>query len=115
MERDLVEAFVDAFNAEDVEALEMVLDRDVVLIGARGRLVGVDAVKKWAERTPGGHMHQRLVLNDVNEAGPGDRLVADIRRQWFWQGTEDLADESHLKVTVETRAGLITHWEIEQL
>jgi len=114
MDKDLVQAFVDAFNAEDLEALAMVLDDDVVLIGQRGRIVGIDAVKKWATRIPGGDLHQHLVVDNVTRTGPGDRMVADVRRQWLWKEGGGIADESHLKITVEAREGRITHWEIEQ-
>ncbi len=114
MERDLVQAFVDAFNSEDLDELEMVLDDDVVLVGMRGRHVGIPAVRKWATRKPGGELHQRLVLDSV-EMGPGERMVASIDREWLWKGTEEVADRSRLQVTVAVRGNRITHWEIDEV
>jgi hypothetical protein len=52
--RDSVRAFVDAFNAEDLDALGATLTEDVEIQGGRGLIEGRDEAREWATRKPTG-------------------------------------------------------------
>jgi len=102
---DLIRAFYDAFNAQDLEALVATLHPDVEMVTARGPRYGHEGARVWATRLPSGELEQRVVLDGVREHG--DRAVALIRRQWWWQGKDELADEEELGAVFELRDGLI--------
>jgi ketosteroid isomerase-like protein len=106
---DAVRAFVDAFNAEDLDALIGTLTDDIEIQSGRGLVEGHDEVRRWASRNPRGYLHQRLVLDDVVEDGA--HALATIRRQWFWRHSGQVADEQRLFYVATLRDGLICRWQ----
>ena len=102
---DLIRAFYDAFNEEDLEALVATLHGDVELVTARGPRLGHQGARTWATRNPGGELEQRIALDGVRQHG--DRAVALIRRQWWWREEGELAEEEELGAVFELRDGLI--------
>ena len=105
-----IAAFVDAFNAEDLDALESVISPTVEIQTRRGLARGRDEARAWATRTPSGELHQRLVLEGVR--ADGHPPVALIHRQWFWERDRKVALEEELGVLVTLdRDGLIAHWQ----
>jgi nuclear transport factor 2 (NTF2) superfamily protein len=109
---DAVRAFVDAFNAEDLDALGATLTADVEIQGGRGLVEGRDEARDWATRKPSGELHQRLVLDRLEEHGA--HVIADLRRQWVWirngEATDDVANEQVLFYVATIRDGLISRW-----
>jgi nuclear transport factor 2 (NTF2) superfamily protein len=103
-----VRRFVDAFNAEDLDALIATLSPDVEIQSSRGLIEGREEVRRWATRKPSGDLHQRLVLDDVSEHGA--HAVASVRRQWTWPDGE-VADEQELFYVATVRDGLICRWQ----
>jgi hypothetical protein len=104
----VVRRFVDAFNAEDLDALVATLTGDVEIQSGRGLVSGREEVRRWARRMPSGDLHQRLVLDDVSEHGA--HAVASMRRQWTWPDGE-IADEQALFYVATVRDGLICRWQ----
>ena len=102
---DLIRAFYEAFNEEDLDGFVATLHPDVELVTARGPRFGHEGARTWATRNPGGELEQRIVLDGVRQHG--DRAVALIRRQWWWRGQDELADEEELGAMFELRDGLI--------
>lgn len=102
---DLVRRFYDAFNAQDLEGLAATLHPQAELVTARGPRYGREGARVWATREPGGELEQRVVLEGVREHG--QRAVALIRRQWWWSGREELAEDEELAALFEFREGLI--------
>ncbi len=106
----VVGAFVDAFNAENLEALVALLSESVEVHGGRGVVRGRVAARDWATRRPTGELHQELVLDDV--IVDGDRAVALARRQWVWAESGEVADEEELGIAVTLdEDGLIGRWQ----
>jgi nuclear transport factor 2 (NTF2) superfamily protein len=107
-----VQVFVDAFNAEDLDALESTLTEDIEIQGGRGLMEGRDEVREWATRKPSGELHQRLVVDGLEEHGA--HVVADLRRQWVWKRDGDIrgrvADEQAIFYVATIRDGLIARW-----
>ncbi|MGH2988235.1 MAG: nuclear transport factor 2 family protein [Solirubrobacterales bacterium] len=105
-----IAAFIDAFNAEDLDALAEVLAESIEIQGRRGLVRGRDEVRDWATRKPPRYLHQRLILDQVRaDAHPP---VALIRRQWFWREDGKVADEEELAVLVTLDDdGLICRWQ----
>lgn len=112
MRRDpaaVVGAFVDAFNAENLDAMVAVLSESVEIHGGRGVVRGRERAREWATRRPTGELRQRLVVDRVHEDSAPP--VALIRRQWLWSEDGEIADEQRLGVLVELDAdGLIRRW-----
>ena len=105
---DVVRAFVDAFNAEDLDALAETLSEDVEIQGSRGLVEGRAEAREWATRRPSGDLHQRLVLDDVSERG--GHVLATVRRQWHWRDGDETAHEQELFYVATIRDGLICRW-----
>jgi hypothetical protein len=109
---EAVQAFVDAFNAEDLDALESTLTEDIEVQGGRGLMEGRDEVREWATRKPSGELHQRLVVDGLEERGA--HVIADLRRQWVWMRggapSDKVADEQVLFYVATIRDGLIARW-----
>ena len=109
---DAVRAFVDAFNADDLNALVATLTDDVEIQGGRGLLEGREEVREWATRKPSGELHQQLVLDGMEEHGA--HVLAELRRQWIWmeggEPTERIGDEQKLFYVATIRDGLIARW-----
>ena len=107
---DAVRAFIDAFNAEDLDALVDLCDPEVEVQASRGIVIGHDEVRRWATRNPSGDLHQRLVVDSLREEGP--HVIAFVRREWFWREEPDhVADEQELAIVVTMRDGLIARWQ----
>jgi nuclear transport factor 2 (NTF2) superfamily protein len=109
---DAVRAFIDAFNAEDLDALQSTLTEDIEVQGGRGLMEGRAEVREWATRKPSGELHQRLVVDRLEERGA--HVIADLRRQWVWRRDGDIsgkvADEQALFYVATIRDGLIARW-----
>jgi limonene-1,2-epoxide hydrolase len=106
---EAVNAFIDAFNAEDLDALVAVLDPEVEIQGRRGLVIGPDEAREWATRKPSGDLHQRLVLDGLRT--DGHPAVALVRRQWLWADGGEIAEEEELAVLVSFAGdGRIAGW-----
>jgi len=106
----VVGAFVDAFNAENLDALVALLSESVEVHGGRGVVRGRVAARDWATRRPTGELHQELIVDGV--IVDGDRAVALARRQWVWAATGEVADEEELGIAVTLDDdGLIGRWQ----
>jgi hypothetical protein len=105
-----ITAFIAAFNAQDLDALDAVLSETIEIQGRRGLVRGRDEVRDWATRKPPGYLRQRLILDEVRaDAHPP---VALVRRQWFWHADDEVADEEELAVLVTIdEDGLICRWQ----
>lgn len=109
---DAVRAFIDAFNAEDLDALVAVCDPEVEIQASRGIVIGHGEARAWATRNPHGNLHQRLVLEGTREDPHRVHVVALVRRQWYWREREDdVADEEELSIVATMRDGLIARWQ----
>jgi ketosteroid isomerase-like protein len=106
---DAVRAFIDAFNAEDLDALVAVLDPEVEIQTSRGIVIGHDEARRWATRNPAGELHQHLVLDDVRDEGA--HVVAQVRRRWAWREEAEVAHEQELAVVATMRGGRIARWQ----
>jgi ketosteroid isomerase-like protein len=105
---EAVRAFIDAFNAEDLDALAGTLTEDVEIQGSRGLVEGRDEVGQWATRKPSGELTQRLMLDDVSEHGA--HAVATVRREWVWREGGEIADTERIFYVATMRDGLICRW-----
>ena len=106
--RAAVRRFVDAFNAEDLDALVETLTEDVEIQGSRGLVEGRDEARKWATRKPSGELTQRLALDGVAEHGA--HAIATVRREWLWREDGTVADTERIFYVATMRDGLICRW-----
>ena len=101
-----VRRFVDAFNAEDLDAFVAALAEDVEIQGSRGLVRGREEARAWATRRPSGELRQRLIVDGVRS--DGHPAVALLRRQWAWRNGK-VADEEEFAVLISLDgAGMIT-------
>jgi SnoaL-like protein len=100
--------FINAFNAQDLEALADLLHPEVVIHGARGPRHGLDAALTWATRVETGELEQRIELDHLEAAG--SREVALVRRQWWWRDAGELAREDEMAWLFELSDGLVIAW-----
>jgi limonene-1,2-epoxide hydrolase len=105
---DAVEAFVAAFNGGDLEAFAATLDPEVEILASRGMKKGVEEAREWATRAPGG-VQQNVVIDELRESG--DFVVALTRRQWFWDRTDELANEDEMAHLFTLRGGRVYRWQ----
>jgi nuclear transport factor 2 (NTF2) superfamily protein len=109
---EAVRAFIEAFNARDLDALVATLTEDVEIQGSRGLVEGREEVRQWATRKPSGELHQRLVLDGMEQHGT--HVLAELRRQWLWtehgEPTGKVGDEQTLFYVATIRDGLIARW-----
>jgi ketosteroid isomerase-like protein len=103
-----VRAFVDAFNAEDIDAVIATLTEDVEIQTPRGLIEGHEEARRWATRKPTGHLTQRLVLDGVTEHGT--HAIATVHREWLWRENDEPADQQRLYYVATLRDGLIARW-----
>ena len=103
-----VRNFIDAFNAEDLDALAATLAPDVEIQSSRGLVEGREEARRWATRKPRGELRQQLILDDV--ATHGTHAIATVRRQWLWRDGGEPADEQRLFYVATLRDGLIARW-----
>jgi limonene-1,2-epoxide hydrolase len=104
---DAVERFVETFNSQDLDAFVATLDPGVEIDSGRGPRTGREEARAWATFKPGG-VQQRVVIDELREAG--DSVVALTRRQWYWDGTDELASEDEMAHVFEIRDGLVSRW-----
>ena len=103
-----MQRFIDAFNAEDLDALAATLTEDAEIQASRGLVEGREEAKRWATRAPTGELGQRLVLEDVAERGA--HAVATVRREWAWRDEDEAADTERIFYVATMRDGLICRW-----
>jgi limonene-1,2-epoxide hydrolase len=107
---DTVRAFIDAFNAGDLDAFAITLHPEVELHAGRGLRVGVDLARVWAKRTPGG-LQQQILVDELREEG--DRVLALIARVWRWDDEDAGSEPARVELMAwlfEVRDGLIASW-----
>jgi limonene-1,2-epoxide hydrolase len=107
---EAVRTFIEAFNAEDLDALLDVLDPDVEIQASRGLVEGHDEVRAWATRKPTGELHQRLVLDAIRDEGR--HVIAFGRREWCWREEGKVAESCELAIVATIGAdGRIMRWQ----
>lgn len=107
---DTAEAFIRAFNDDDLDAFVATLHPDVEVHASRGVRRGIAEARTWATRAPGG-LQQRILLEDLREVG--DRVLALIVREWWWEDAgpgAELAGADEMAWLFELRDGLIATW-----
>jgi ketosteroid isomerase-like protein len=107
----LVREFYDAFNAEDLDRFVATLHPDVELQTARGLREGRDEARAWATRSPGGSLHQTVVVNEVLAGKRGTHAVALYTKQWHWREDSQLARADEMAALFTIRDGLVTRWQ----
>jgi limonene-1,2-epoxide hydrolase len=105
---DAVERFIEAFNSQDLDAFAETLDPEVEIVSGRGLRLGRDEARAWATFKPGG-VQQKVVVDELRESG--DHVVALTRRQWYWDGTDELASEDEMAHLFEIRDGRVARWQ----
>jgi hypothetical protein len=106
---EAVRAFVEAFNAGDLDSLVETLTDDVEVQTSRGLVEGREEARRWATRRPTGELRQRLLLDAV--ADHGAHAIADLRRQWYWRESGEVGDERPVYYVATMRDGLICRWQ----
>jgi ketosteroid isomerase-like protein len=101
-----VRRFYDAFNSEDLGAFAATLHPHVELQTARGLKLGRDEASAWATRAPDGHLHQRIVIEELVEHH--NHIVALIRKQWWWDDGREPAHDEELATVFTFKDGLIS-------
>jgi hypothetical protein len=104
-------AFIDAFNAQDLDALAATIHPEVAIHAGRGLRTGIPAARDWARRAPGG-VQQLILLEGLRERD--DRALALILREWWWDDEEESsagpARVEEMAWLFEFRDGLIASW-----
>jgi limonene-1,2-epoxide hydrolase len=101
-------AFIRAFGRQDLDGLARVLDPEVVIHSVKGTRHGLEEALAWARRVETGELTQRIEIDRI--ACAGERAVALIRRQWWWQNENKLAREDEVAWLFELRDGRIRSW-----
>jgi ketosteroid isomerase-like protein len=105
---DAVTRFIDTFNRQDLDAFEAVLHPEVEISSGRGPRRGREEARTWATFKRGG-VQQKVVIEELRENG--DAVVALTRRQWYWDGTDELASEEQMAHLFTLRDGLVARWQ----
>ena len=105
---DVVRKFIETFNSQDLDAFQEILDPEVEIVSGRGPRVGREEARAWATFKPGG-LRQKVVVDEMRESG--DQVVALPRRQWQWDGTDELATEDEMAHLFEIRNGRVARWQ----
>jgi hypothetical protein len=106
----LVEQFIASFNAQDLDAFEATLHPEIVIEAGRGPRTGREEAREWATFSPGG-VQQHQVIDELIELDGGASVLALNRRQFHWDGTEDLAGEDEMAYLFTITDGLISRWQ----
>jgi ketosteroid isomerase-like protein len=105
-QNESVRRFYDAFNSEDLDGFVAVLHPHVELQTARGLKIGREEARDWATRAPDGHLHQRIVIEDLVEHH--NHVVALVRKQWWWDDGREPAHDEELATLFTFEEGLIS-------
>jgi ketosteroid isomerase-like protein len=105
---DVVRKFIETFNSQDLDAFQETLDPEVEIVSGRGPRHGREEARAWATFKPGG-LQQKVVVDEMRESG--DQVVALTRRQWQWDGTDELATEDEMAHLFEIRNGRVARWQ----
>jgi limonene-1,2-epoxide hydrolase len=109
---DQVRAFIQAFNARDLDAFVETLDPEIELHSGRGLRKGRGAARVWATRAPGG-VQQTIELaqlyEDDTESG-GGRALALIKRVWHWDEDGSAAGVDEMAWLFELHDHRIRGW-----
>jgi ketosteroid isomerase-like protein len=108
---EVVRAFVDAFNAEDLDALVALCDPEVEVQTRSGVVIGHEELREWATRNPHGDLHQRLLLDSMREDEHRRHVLAFVRREWFWRDANEVADAEDIAILATIREGRIVRWQ----
>jgi ketosteroid isomerase-like protein len=106
---DLVRRFYEAFMAQDLDAVVDTLHPHVELQTPRGLRIGRSEARAWATRNPAGDLEQRYVIEDLIEHH--NHVVALVRKQWWWKGTDELAHDEAAAALFTFQDGLISRWQ----
>jgi limonene-1,2-epoxide hydrolase len=109
---DQVRAFIQAFNARDLDAFVETLDPEVELHSGRGLRKGREAARVWATRAPGGvqqTIELKELFEDDTESGAG-RALALIKRVWHWDEDGSPAGEEEMAWLFELHEQRIRGW-----
>jgi hypothetical protein len=107
---EAVRAYIEAFNAEDLDALVAVLADDVEIQSSQGVIEGREEARAWATRKPSGELHQRLVLDAIRDEGR--HVIVFGKREWYWREEGDVADSHDLAIVATINDnGLIQRWQ----
>jgi len=101
--------FYEAFGSQDLDAFVQTLDPHVELQTARGLRIGLAEARSWATRTPAGRLEQRIVVEELHEHGT--HVVAFIRQQWWWEESNELAEDNEVAAMFTFKEGLIARWQ----
>jgi ketosteroid isomerase-like protein len=106
---EVVRRVVRGFNEQNFDLFLSVLDPEVELHTLKlGRIVGHEQARRWATKHPGG-LQQHIVIEDLIPSG--DQVVALLRQQWLWEGTDDVAEENEVAALFTIRDGRIVRWK----
>ena len=97
-----------ALRARDEEAVAAELHPEVEATGQKGTFRGIEAVVGWAKPSVDGHLRSQVEVDEISEVG--DFVAVGARRQWRWDGEDEVADESPFGVLLELRDGKIYRW-----
>lgn len=109
---DQVRAFIQAFNARDLDAFVETLDPEIELHSGRGLRKGREAARVWATRAPGG-VQQTIEVEELFEddtEGGGGRALALIKRVWHWDEDGSAAGEDEMAWLFELHDQRIRSW-----
>ena len=73
----------------------------------RGVSRGLDEARAWATKTPGG-VQQTVLIEDLRQNG--NRILIDVRRDWRWEESNELAYTDELAWLIELRNARVLSW-----
>lgn len=100
--------FVSTFNRSDLDGFVALLDPEVEIRGMRGLSKGLEEARAWATRTPGG-VQQTVLIESLEVAG--DRVLLEVKREWRWEETGELAQTDELAWLFTMRDARVLTWE----
>jgi hypothetical protein len=106
---DVVRTVVQGFNEQDLDLFLSVLDPEVELHTLKlGKIVGHEQAARWATKHPGG-LQQHIVIEELIPSG--DQIVALLRQQWLWEGTDEVAEDNEVAALFKIRDGKVVRWK----